>query len=166
MWRTIRKALERLGLCVVLEWAPGDGTPPAEYMTRFYLTPKLRNGSRLYLHWFHRADLDRDPHDHPFDFWTMPLNQGYTEHVYDRAGECFRLITVPQGRWTWRPCDHIHRVTATDTGRWPLVTLVWRGPTKREWGYWVFDNHPRRTWIHQARYFANRAGFKPGTYPT
>lgn len=112
-------------------------------LTRIILSPKTRWG-QLYLHIFHREDLDRDPHDHPFEFWTLPLNQGYWEEVFvhspkhalHAADGCFRMVQVRPWRWSHRSALHTHRITRTETGRWPLVTLVWRGPTIREWGFW------------------------------
>lgn len=105
------------------------------YMTRVHLGPKTPWG-RLYLHVFHREDIDRDPHDHPFPFWTLPLNQGYTELVYNSISECFYEQHVEQGRWSYRPAEHTHRITHCDRDEWPLITLVWRGTTERRWGFW------------------------------
>lgn len=105
------------------------------YMTRVHLGPNTRWG-RLYLHVFHREDIDRDPHDHPFPFWTLPLNQGYTELVYNSISECFYEQHVEQGRWSYRPAEHTHRITHCDRDEWPLITLVWRGTTERRWGFW------------------------------
>lgn len=120
------------------------------YMTRGILTPPTRRG-QLYLHVFHREDLDRDPHDHPFDFWTLPLNKGYIEDVYSEGSECFLRVHVPRWRWSFRPAEHCHRVVETDDGRWPLVTLVWRGPSKRRWGFWVHTREAldatKRRWV-------------------
>jgi hypothetical protein len=110
---------------------PAQGTL---YMTRVLLSPQTPWG-RLYLHIFHREDLDRDPHDHPFDFWTIPLNQSYIEEVFDRGNICFHQQRVPRWRISYRPATHTHRVTSAERG-WPLITLVWRGTTQRPWGFW------------------------------
>lgn len=128
------------------------------YMTRVVLL-HTRWGS-LYLHVFHREDIDRDPHDHPFAFWTLPLNQGYYEHVYSVAGNCFRRVFVPRGRWTRRAATHTHRIDGTEHDTWPLVTLVWRGPTVRKWGFWCrgeTSKHtsPNRYWVDQRRYLGD-----------
>lgn len=90
-----------------------DGTA---YMTRYWI-------GRLRLHIFSRGDQDRDPHDHPWDFWTFPLTS-YVEEViqadfannvrshrsnwishtgpYRRVVRAFRLH--------YRPATHTHRV--------------------------------------------------------
>lgn len=80
--------------------------------------------------------MDRDPHDHPFEFWTFPLFQTYTEVVYDQERECFSTVRVPRWRWTYRPAKHTHRIISCDRG-WPLFTLVLRGTHQRDWGFWV-----------------------------
>jgi hypothetical protein len=125
------------------------------YLTRVKLTPPTRWG-QLYLHIFHREDLDRDPHDHPFDFWTLPLSQGYAEDVYAASGECFTRQRVPHFKLSYRPAEHTHRVVATDNGRWPLVTIVWRGPSRRKWGFWVHAwdrlESTRRSWVVWTEY--------------
>lgn len=130
----------------------------ATYLTRFHLTPETRWG-RLYLHRFHREDLDRDPHDHPFNFWTLPINQGYFEEVLEHAGACINTLHVPRFRWSHRPATHRHRIVLSDSGRWPLWTLVWRGPNVRDWGFWVYDeraieicNRPHRSWVRWQSY--------------
>jgi hypothetical protein len=96
-------------------------------------------GGQPYLHVFHRQDVDRDPHDHPFPFWTMPLNQSYVETVYDRESNCFRDQRVKHMEWSYRPATHTHRVVSCPLG-WPLVTLVWRGSSERKWGFWCHDS--------------------------
>lgn len=109
------------------------------YMTRIVLTPKTPWG-QLYLHIFHRADGDRDFHDHPKSFYTFPLNQGYQEDVFDPKQQCHRLQCVPRRHWTYRPATHAHRVVTTDNGHWPLVTLVWMCSKQRAWGFWPHYN--------------------------
>lgn len=131
---------------------PGQNTC---YMTRTKLTPETPWG-QVYLHVFHREDLDRDPHDHPFDFWTLPLNMGYSEDVYSSGSECFTRQRVPHFRWSFRPAEHTHRVVDTDSGGWPLVTLVWRKRSRRKWGFWVHSwdaiDSTRRAWVGWREY--------------
>lgn len=123
------------------------------YMTRI-------NIGRLYLHIFHRGDADKDPHDHPWDFWTFPLTS-YVEEViptsvasnarnkianwpshdgpYTRVVRAFRLH--------YRHATHTHRVLGRWAGHlvpgngeavWTLgriVTIVWKSKPKRAWGF-------------------------------
>lgn len=84
------------------------------YMTRLII-------GRLRFHIFHRGDLDADPHDHPWNFWTFPL-RSYVEEVAipvggyiggPRSGESnfeIRRFVVERFRWHFRPAEHRHRV--------------------------------------------------------
>lgn len=91
-----------------------DGEHKTPYMTRVIL-------GRWRLHIFHRGDLDEDPHDHPWSFWTFPLTP-YVEKVYERSGEeivgkhprYIAVRVVPAWRWSFRPALHTHKVL----GRW------------------------------------------------
>lgn len=139
-----------------------EGQRSTVYMTRVIWCPQTRFGAG-YLHVFHREDVDRDPHDHPFDYWTLPINQGYWEHVYSPKN-CFRMVRVPAWRWSHRPAEHRHRVVRTETGRWPLVTIVWRGPGRRKWGFWVrrFQGSPDRFWVYYRNYVYGSDGLYLG----
>lgn len=141
------------------------------YMTRVTL-------GRLRLHIFWRGDADPDPHDHPWGFWTFPL-QDYLEEVVmpdDEAlgfADVFGLDpgvfvsqqVVKRFRLHYRPATHTHRVlgacretTTADspvrtwglTGR-PLVTLVWRERESRDWGFLKFRG-PDVCWEPWRRY--------------
>lgn len=129
---------------IIRIYGGAEGSRSTVYMTRVVLLPFkwIRKYGGLYLHIFHREDLDRDPHDHPFGYWTLPINQGYFEEVYDAETECFKVVRAPRLRWSHRPATHIHRVTDCEHG-WPLITLVWRGPTKRRWGFWCHTEDQR-----------------------
>ncbi len=85
------------------------------FMTRYWL-------GRLRLHIFHRGDQDPDCHDHPWDFWTFPLNS-YVEEVALPGRDLSiakplyfykRRQIVPAFRLTFRPATHCHSVL----GRW------------------------------------------------
>lgn len=118
-----------------------DGSP---YLTRISLTPETRWG-RLMLQIFHRGDPDPDPHDHPWDFWTFPL-VGYVEEVMKGDGSIIWPVLVDHWQWHYRPCYYAHRVLyAQWSSRRPrnltrrIVSIVWRGPYVRDWGFWVED---------------------------
>lgn len=122
------------------------------YMTRVNLTPPLRHSMQLWLHIFHREDMDRDPHDHPFPFWTMPINQSYIEEVFDPNTHCFKRVTVKRWRIHKREATHCHRIVETASGRWPLITIVFRGPSIRKWGFWCYVTRAARTHIYWRNY--------------
>lgn len=123
------------------------------YLTRVKLTPQTRWG-QLYFHWFHRGDLDRDFHDHPYDFWTFPLRT-YHERVLDLTTGEDRWNVVRRFRWHFRPAEYTHiqlgasrycqvaitlnseRVPFKNNLGGPTVTFVWRKPTRRPWGFQV-----------------------------
>ncbi len=70
-------------------WAVNDrkiiGTQDNPMLERWRLLSTPWGG--VYVHFIYREDLDRDPHDHPWTFWSMVLRGGYTEEVYTRPGE-------------------------------------------------------------------------------
>jgi len=118
-----------------------------DYMTRIVV-------GRLRLHIFHTGDLDRDPHDHPWGFWTMPLGGGYVEKVFERRrgrpgdDDWFsRYEIVRPWRWTYRAPEHTHQVL----GRWDgLTRLPFESPAMvpgRIWTLvWMEDRLPQRQW--------------------
>lgn len=91
-----------------------DGSP---YMTRAWI-------GRLRLHIFHRPDHDPDCHDHPWDFWTLPIwpPHGYVEEVV--TGQPMpgtvdepdpdtlkRMLQIVPAFWpSYREATHCHRV--------------------------------------------------------
>lgn len=130
-----------------------DGMHETLHLTRIKLTPVTQRWGGLYFHIFHRGDEDPDPHDHPWNFKTLPLTS-YWETVMDEDGQ-FHLNLVRAWRWSSRPKDYVHRIVCAARGtrvlreagreatelitteRRKIVTLVWYGPKLREWGFWV-----------------------------
>jgi len=109
-----------------------DGVHRTPYLTRIKLTPKTPWG-QLMFHIFHRGDADDHPHDHPWDFWTFPLNSyveecwctvGGNEWHRGRAywpGESYMLKSVVRAwRWHFRPAEYMHRVL--HSYRYPTLT--------------------------------------------
>lgn len=101
-----------------------DGEHSTPYMTRIWL-------GRLRLHIFYRGDADPDCHDHPWDFWTLPLTP-YVEEVatpdtkglsYMEALFCgperYKLHrqVVRAFRLSYRPATHCHRVIGRYNGQ-------------------------------------------------
>lgn len=113
----------------------GDGQDP--YLTRYTLL-ETRWGN-LYLHVFHRSDHDV-LHDHPWAFTSLILWRGYVEETPEgkrRKWPGMLLVRKP---------EHRHRVILV--GDKPAVTLVWRGPYVRQWGFWEASG-----WTHWQDYF-------------
>jgi hypothetical protein len=111
----------------------------------------------LWLHHFIRGDADRDLHDHPWDFWTLPLVH-YVEEVGlpdGRGGFQLHQQVVARGRVHYRPASYAHRVIGPWSGRFeeafplealfgmvtPITragsiwTLVFHRPKSRAWGF-------------------------------
>jgi hypothetical protein len=122
---------------------PSQALPGFVYLRRLRIvqTPWFGN----YLHWIFTPDLDQDPHDHPWPFWTIVLRGGYDE--------C---------RWKIRPCcvqgslEHaefsihrwkrfsIHKVDMDEAHQIFSIkpnttTLVFVGRRRREWGFYTPD---------------------------
>lgn len=148
-----------------------DDKPPTPYMSRYWI-------GRLRLHIFHRGDVDADPHDHPWNFWTFPL-VSYLEEVTRYAGERFpdtnyhpdaenksvpyyetRSQVVKAWRLHYRPATHTHRVMGKFWGHMgitpcfkpgKIVTIVWRGGGKRAWGF-LKNRDGKWCWIAWKKY--------------
>lgn len=123
------------------------------------------------IHVFWRGDEDPDPHDHQMNFWTFPL-VSYLEQVR-RADGSFHGNVVRAFWPHFRPAEYAHRLICRfdgkpmepgyyggsafkpprlDRHRRPIVTAVWRGRKRREWGFWGRDGWtPWRDYIDRAR---------------
>jgi hypothetical protein len=88
----------------------------------------------LYLHWISEPDPHRDPHDHPWTFWSFILRGGYSEDVFERIGG--KPIRCYWRRWTLHrmPVTKAHQITTVQPG---TVTLVLTGRRVREWCFWT-----------------------------
>lgn len=153
------------------------------YMTRIWV-------GRLRLHIFWTEDPNRDPHDHPWGFWTLPLGWSYVEDVFRPIRQAYRFKGSPPPpkyystkeivhawRWSYRGPEHAHRVLGRWSGehkaRWqgrvpvpevksgPVVTLVWRERfTERRWGYFKLRDG-RWCWQHWKDYLLNGGADAP-----
>ncbi len=130
------------------------------YMERWVLSTRY---GALRLHHILRSDGDRDLHDHPFDFWSLLLTNGYTEvapggfdNVSPRPapsapGKIVLGRELPDVSKWWprfsvvrKKAEDLHRLELTAG---PVWTLVWSGPVRREWGFQTPDG-----WIAHDRY--------------
>lgn len=73
------------------------------------------------------------PHDHSSTFWELPL-RSYVEETLDHYGGVGRE-EVCAGRWLHRTASYAHRVATNAIV--PYVSLIWKLPPRREWGYWM-----------------------------
>lgn len=124
-----------------LTWAdiPDAANPDRVYLRRLRIlqTPWFA----LYLHFIFLPDEDRDPHDHPFPFWSMIVRGGYTETIWRVVSlNGLRGISHDSRTQTWRrgsihktPLDRAHMITILAPG---TITLVFCGPKVQEWGFY------------------------------
>lgn len=132
------------------EEIPGDGRVE-RYMNRWTLW-KGREGRSLYLHHFVGSDWSRDVHDHPKAFLSIGLLGRYAEVSPGRGPRVYRAP------WVRRfPATHRHRIVLADGET--CWTLVYVGPTEREWGFWlVVHDYVSDRWIRWDEYvFSSRA---------
>ncbi len=132
------------------------------YMERWRLIDCRWFGIRV--HHILRSDSDQEMHDHPFDFTSLILLGGYTEHTP------LGVRHFKPGRIVRHKAEDLHRLELRGhhrraNGRWELVseipawTLVWQGPRRRRWGFKAPDGE----WIDAADFerhqeaMANRA---------
>lgn len=121
---------------------PHDGRP---FLERWGFVQDRIGG--IYLHHIAGPDPGLDLHDHPWWFCSIVLTGGgYTERrisireALDAAakGRRARPGLTARRRWSIRVTrlDVAHRIVSVDPGTW---TLVLRGPTRREWGFYLPD---------------------------
>lgn len=93
----------------------------------------------LYLHFIYEPDLDRDPHDHPCNFWALIIRGGYYEQVYYRQYKRNKFYYS-----SWRPftahkmpVEYAHQILKLNGKK--TVTLCWFGRRQRQWGFWTSE---------------------------
>lgn len=114
-----------------------------------YQTKVICGHFRIHIFW--RGDRDPDMHDHPADFWTFPLVSYVEEYMDEKAGGPF-YRKVSAFRLHRRKAEFAHRVVhaagaAGEDRTRPIVTLVWWGKKRREWGF-----HTNRGWVDWRTY--------------
>lgn len=109
----------------------------------------------VYLHDLRLPDTDRDPHDHPWTFWSWVLRGSYVETVYDGVPHVhsqYRASSRRHSRWS------LHKMTTEKAHMIDSVgprtkTLVITGPRRRTWGFWTADGwEPWQPYVE--RYYA------------
>jgi hypothetical protein len=125
-----------------MKWAdiPDRNDPTLVYLRRLRIvqTPWLS----LYLHFIQGPDRDRDPHDHPWNFWSFIVRGSYSEMLFSICG-CGsnnrhilpRRAHQHHGRFSLHrmPLDKAHMITEASPH---LTTLVLCGRKGRDWGFY------------------------------
>jgi hypothetical protein len=107
-------------------------------------------GQKVFLHLFHRGDVEPYFHDHPWPFWSLILWGGYWEET--PAGRKW----YGPGRLLRRPADWQHRVEVPEGRR--CWTLLWIGAKVRSWGF----HCPATGFLPWRQHQANEDAGKPG----
>lgn len=111
------------------------------YLLRWWLTKRLTERSKWYLHHILRDDEDRALHDHPSDNLSVILWNGYIEHL-PNGKKKYRF----PGMIVFRRAEQAHRLELfkdKNGNPKPAWTLFRMGPKKREWGFYCL-----RGWVH------------------
>jgi hypothetical protein len=101
-----------------------DGSP---YLARYHLLNRPWFGIKL--HHILRSDEDRHLHDHPWDFVSIILWQGYIEHTETGAKR------IRAGRIVRHQATDAHRLELQR----PAWTLVFTRGVTHEWGFYADD---------------------------
>lgn len=109
-------------------------SPIRDYMKRWILSTPW---GTLRLHKIMRSDLDRDMHDHPWDFTSLILSGGYFDHTPEGTKAYVR------GMVNHKKAEDRHRLTLIK----PTWTFVVSGPMRRAWGF-----HTPTGWVYWKNY--------------
>lgn len=151
----------------IIEGLDKDGLGKTPYLTRHHLLENP-DGSQILLHQIHRSDEDREFHDHPWAFRSFIVSGAYVEHTpvflselgYSGAaarawapGASHQRV-YRAGDWNVRmnPAE-VHRV---DVIEHPCITVVYRGPRVRDWGFLMQDGR----WVPHRKYLEEKFGAK------
>lgn len=111
------------------------------YLRRLYViaTPWFS----VMIHWIVAPDPDRDPHDHPWSFYSFIWRGGYYEWVYPQDG---RKQLHRHERWSGHlmRAEGVHKIEEVEEG---TITVVITGPRRREWGFSTPGG-----WVHYKDY--------------
>lgn len=101
-----------------------------DYMVRFFILGSRGEGDArwgLRLHHIISSDDDTLYHNHPYNFTSLILWGGYTEHKPGMPPRRFRI-----GNSNRMSVDFYHRLELDR----PAWTLVFTGPRQADWGFW------------------------------
>lgn len=136
------------------------------YLERMVLQHSA-DGSKMFLHYIHQSDQDRHPHDHPWDFKSLIVHGAYYDKVpifkHMGTGEVgqrenfapwqelelkfshYSKTLLSSGMWNHKTTRQLHAVELISES--PVISLVWCGPKKAEWGFFTEDG-----WVHNQEY--------------
>jgi hypothetical protein len=126
-----------------MKWAdiPDARDESQVYLRRLRIlqTPKFA----IYLHFIFLPDEDRDPHDHPFNFWSFIIRGGYTERLWDIVPGAYKSTALRPAKKNWGVLSfhkmgqrQAHMISQLIPG---TITLVFCGPKtgNGRWGFYT-----------------------------
>ena len=158
MIRSLLSSLARRALKRLTENWPArliyGGDAESIYLSRWYVigSPTMSDGSSpfdrfgnpkvqaiwpnrtlgLYVHRFHRSDVDRELHNHPWSWaLSLVLAGGYREER--RFGSRVVSRVVPPLSLNWIGGNDYHRVDLIEEDAWSLFLV---GPKVSSWSFW------------------------------
>jgi hypothetical protein len=109
---------------------PDLDDPTQVYLKRWRIIQTPYFG--IYLHKILLPDGDRNPHNHPWDFWSFILKGQYTEEFKIARGTHERPNTWRRGSFHKMWIHNFHRITLLEVPTW---TLVFTGKRVQDWGF-------------------------------
>jgi len=121
------------------------------YMGRWWLMQPARwLPFSIRIHHILRADVDRNPHNHPWNFRTIVLRGMYTEALLMPDGGT-RHQLVAEGQTYARGFSEYHRIASVAKGG--VWTLFIMGRKQAHWGFMVNGQH-----VHWREYLGDWEG--------
>lgn len=101
----------------------------------------------IYLHDLNLPDADRDPHDHPWNFYSVILRGGYTERYYPHPTATLKNYRVQVWkRWSIHRMGRL-RAHQIDSVEPKTISLIFVGRRARNWGF-----HTPTGWVPWEEY--------------
>jgi hypothetical protein len=112
------------------------------YLTRFYVFLKDRVFGNIFVHFFHRSDMDLGTnglgllHNHPFrGSVSFILSGGYIEERLGADGQVHRRVVEPFS-FNWISSDVFHRVDLLDEEKGCWSIFITGSRKNMSWGFW------------------------------
>ncbi len=112
-------------VCRVVIPSYPDRTP---YLIRWKVS--LPFGFAIYLHKILKSDVDRDMHDHPWNFLSILVWGSYVEETPNNNRRLKQWFN-----FHWATDSHRVELFKRDGVEIPVYTIILRGKRVREWGY-------------------------------
>jgi hypothetical protein len=120
------------------KWREKLGKPECPYVERWVADFGLFS---IRIHKWLASDDNRALHDHPWDYYTMVLKGNYYD-IGETPYDSYSLWSGFPWKLHFRKAERRHWVKLGDEV--PTWTILFTGPEKREWGFWVNGKFRKR----------------------